>query len=290
MCIDTITQDLINTHLRRLPYLSTIIRPCNSQTPLHLPQYINRRITPGMEEAIEASTIYGILLGVEINRQFDRQITQLENMLSIYPEYCTPQFGNRLIGSFFSSYSELEVFDALVSSGYVPVRDPPIVPCLHPKKADFKINLSGVDVYIELITPFLPLDIEETIQSEPVGFYDPNVGIGTNAGSYHPLEWKLIQEYEHHFRTCEPMFNTSTILIVDTTLVHCNTPGLFRTPNFQSLFSRYHFTEYIIGILEYRTVYHRDSTDRFSTFHENPCYSGIHAILPSLSIIMETRH
>ena len=55
---------------------------------------------------------------------------------------------------------------------------PQSYPCLHPKKADFKINLSGVDVYIELITPFLPLDIEETIQSEPVGFYDPNVGIG----------------------------------------------------------------------------------------------------------------
>lgn len=288
MCVDPNIQNIINARLRGLPHLSSIIPPCDSQTRLHFDQY-GGDISSGRELEVEESTIYEVLLGAQEIPQFETQVLRLEEMLSRHPEFCTPEFGRILMGSFFSRYSELEVFDALIMSGYVPTVDPPILPgnCAS-KKADFKISINGTDIFIELISPRLPQREEEMFQSEPVtGFFNPLVGIVDHHEEFHSVEWKIIQEYEHHFKVYEPTFSSPTIFIADLTLIHSDTLGLFGTMDFQSLFTRYHFSDYVVGILVYRTIYHRGGFTRISTFYVNPEFSGMRAIPEDLSRIME---
>ena len=288
MCVDLDIQNIINVRLRGLPHLSSIIPLCDSQTRLHFDQY-GGDISLGRNLEVEESTIYEVLLGAQDIPQFETQVMRLEEMLSRHPEFCTPEFGRILIGSFFSRYSELEIFDALTMFGYVPDIDPLIAPrCRDSKKADFKIIISGTEVFIEVLTPRLLWVEEKMFRSEPVtGFYDPTVGIGNRDEEFHPVEYKIIQEYEHHFKIYEPQFNTPTIFVVDLTLVYSDTPGLFGTMDIQTLFARFSFSDYIVGILVYRTIYHRGTSTRVSTFYVNPQFSGIRAILGDLSRIMQ---
>ena len=284
MSVDIKTQNRINTFLRSLPQLSKIIPPCDNQTQLQFDQY-NGEIPIGRKSEIEESTIYEILLGTQHYRHFYLQIQQLEDLLSNHPEYCTTEFGKHIIASFFSGYSELEVYDALKSQRFSPIIEPPISPVdRNSKKADFKIEIEGTDIYIEVFTPRLPYDDE---MAPSIGFYDPDKGVGNNTETFHPVEYKVIQEYEHHFKVYEPQFKTPTILAVDITLVHSDTPGLFGTMNMEDLFARYPFPDYIVGILVYRRRYRKDSIVRASQFYINPRFSGSGTIPTILSHVME---
>jgi hypothetical protein len=289
MSVDLKTQIRINTVLRSLPHLSKIIPPCNSQTTLHINQYHKGKIPPGREAEIAESTIYEVLIGTQLYREFTLQIQQLEDLVSRHPRYCTTEFGKRIIDSFHSRYSELEVYDALISHSFSPDPEPPIMPgAKSSKKADFKIAFEGTDIYVEVFTPRLPLDVEIIFEDKPqTGCYDPGRGIGNNTERFHPDEYKIILEYEHHFKVYEPQFDTPTIFVVDTTLVHSNTPGLFGAANWEDLFSRYPFPEYIIGILVYRRIYHKDNIVRNSQLYINPRFSGSGVIPAILSHLME---
>ncbi|MEN6341454.1 MAG: hypothetical protein ABFC89_02735, partial [Methanospirillum sp.] len=52
--------------------------------------------------------------------EWDRQLIQLEEWLSVYPRYQTRKFGRRVLNSFFSAYAELEVFHHLCQAGVDP--------------------------------------------------------------------------------------------------------------------------------------------------------------------------
>jgi len=287
LCIDENTRNIINSRLHGLPYLSSIIPLCDCQTRLHFDQY-GGNISIGREVEVEESTVYEILLGTQVYPQFETQIVRLEELLLRYPEYRTQDFGRNLIGSFFSRYSELEVFDALKRSGYEASIDPLIAPGIRDsKKADFKISINEADIYIELITPRLTQPEEELFQEEPVaGFYDPTVGIVNHHEEFHPVEWKIIQEYTHHFKIYEPEFATPTIFIADLTYAY-SIAGIFGTMDFGSLFARYSFPDYVVGILVYRTIYHRSRSTKISTLYVNPRFSGASEIPEGLSHIMD---
>ena len=288
MTVDKETQDQINTVLHSLPHLSTIIPSCDSKTTLHIDQY-KGKIPSEREAEIAESTIYEALIGTQRCRSFALQIQRLENLVSQHPGYCDSAFGERIRDSFFSRYSELEVYDALVSHTFTPEPDPLIKPGdKHSKKADFKIAIDGMDIYIEVFTPRLPLDVEIMFQDEPqTGCYDLGKGIGNNAETFHPDEYKVIREYEHHFQVYEHQFKTPTIFVVDTTLVHSDTPGLFGTANWEDIFTRYPFPDYIVGILVYRRIYRKDSIVRASQLYVNPRFSGLGTIPTILSHVME---
>ena len=198
MSVDLKTQTHINTVLRSLPHLSKIIPPCNSKTTLHIDQY-NGTIPPERETEIAESTIYEILSGALYDRKIALQIQQLEDLISWHPRYCTPEFGKHIIDSFHSRYSELEVYDALISHGVIiSETEPRIIPeNKDSKKADFKIEIGGTDIYIEVFTPRLSFDDE---MAPSIGFYDPDKGIGNNTEEFHSVEHKVIREYEHHFK------------------------------------------------------------------------------------------
>ena len=99
----------------------------------------------------------------------------------------------------------------LKKTGINPDIDPPIMPGnARSTKVDFKINVNGVDIFIELFTPRLPLNEELDFEVEPkVGFYGK---IGQN----NVLD-KIYKEYEHHFQVFEPHFNSPTLIILDKT-------------------------------------------------------------------------
>jgi hypothetical protein len=184
------------------------------------------------------------------------------------------------------------VYDALISHEVgISEIEPHIIPGdKHSKKADFKIEIDGTDIYIEVYTPRLSLDNEAMFEELPhVGFYDPSKGIGNNIEAFHPVEYKVIKEYEHHFKVYEPGFNSPTIFVVDITLVHSDTPGLFGTMNMKDLFTRYPFPEYIVGILVYRRMYRKNRIEKSSQFYINPRFSGSGVISTALSHLMEYR-
>jgi len=287
MSVDEKFRKIINSRLRSLPYLSSIIPLCDSQTRLHFDQY-GGNISAGRGLDVEESTIYEVLLGAQAIPQFETQLVRVEELLSRYPEYRTQDFGRNLIGSFFSRYSELEVFDALKLSGYEPTIDPLIAPGIRDsKKADFKISINGADIFIELITPRLPQSEEEMFQDEPVaGFYDPAVGIVDHHEEFHTVEWKIIHEYEHHFKIYEPEFGIPTIFIGDLTYAY-SAMGSFGTMDFESLFTKYPFPDYVVGILVYRTIFQRGRSTRISTLYVNPQFSGAYEIPEGLSRIMD---
>jgi hypothetical protein len=288
MSVDIKIQTHINTFLRSLPHLSNIIPPYDNKTRLQFDQY-KGKIPLGREAEIKESTIYEILLGAQHDRQFTLQIQRLEDLSSQYPKYCTPEFGKHIIASFFSAYSELELYDALISHEFTPIPDPSILPGdKSSKKADFKIEIEGTDIYIEIFTPRLPR-IDEIMFEDPpkAGLYDPGKGIGNHSETFHPVEYKIIREYEHHFKDYEPRFKIPLIFVLDITLGHCETPGLFGTMNIEDLFERYSFPDYFIGILVYRRIYYKDRIARTSQFYINPRFSGSKAIPTILSHIME---
>jgi hypothetical protein len=155
------------------------------------------------------------------------------------------------------------------------------------KKADFKIIIAGTDIFIEVVTPRLPQKDDALFQEIPTaGTYDPTIGIVNHAGLFHPIEQKIIGEYEHHFKVYEPSFNIPTTFIVDTTYVHSETRGLFGIPDFNSFFSRYHFPDYVIGILDYWTTYNDNRAKKISIFYFNPKFIGSPKIQTQLSELM----
>ena len=128
MCVDKEIQDQINTVLHSLPHISKIIPPCDSKTTLHIDQY-KGKIPTGKKAEIAESTIYEVLIGTQLYRQFALQIQRLEDLVSQHPRYCDPSFGERIKDSFFSRYSELEVYDALISHGVIiSETEPRIIP------------------------------------------------------------------------------------------------------------------------------------------------------------------
>jgi hypothetical protein len=289
MCVDIKTQEHINTVLRSLPHIRKIIPPCISKTTLHLDQY-TAEIPLGREAEIAESTIYEVLIGTQLYRDFALQIQQLEDLVSRHPTYCTPEYGKRIKDSFHSRYSELEVYDAIISHGVIiSETEPRIIPeDKHSKKADFKIEIDGTVIYIEVYTPRPPLDDEIIFGDKPqTGCYDPEKGIGNNTEAFHPVEFKIIREYEHHFKVYEPTFKSPLLFVADITLVHSDTRGLFGTMNIEDLFARYPFPDYIVGILVYRRIYRKDSILRISQFYINPRFSGSEIIPATLSHIME---
>ncbi len=285
MCVDKEIQDQINTVLHSLPHISKIIPPCDSKTTLHIDQY-KGKIPTGKKAEIAESTIYEVLIGTQLYRQFALQIQRLEDLVSQHPRYCDPSFGERIKDSFFSRYSELEVYDALISHGVIiSETEPRIIPGdKDSKKADFKIVVEGTGIYIEVFTPRLPYNDE---MAPSIGCYDPEKGIGNSTETFHSVEFKIIEEYKHHFKVYEPTFRTPTIFVVDITLVHSDTPGLYGTMHMEDLFARYPFPEYIVGILVYRRIYRKDSIVRASQLYVNPRFSGLSMIPTILSHVME---
>lgn len=289
MSVDLKTQIRINTVLRSLPHISKVIPPCDSKTTLHIDQY-KGKIPAGKEAEISESTIYEVLIGTQLYRQSALQIQRLEDLVSQHPRYCDLSFGERIKDSFHSRYSELEVYDSLVSHGVIiSETEPRIIPGdKDSKKADFKIEIEGTDIYIEVYTPRLPLVVETMFEDKPqTGCFDLEKGIGINTETFHPDEYKIIQEYEHHFEVYGSQFNTPTIFVVDITLVHSDTPGLYGTMHMEDLFARYPFPDYIVGILVYRRIYRKDSIVRASQFYINPRFSDSAVVPATLSHLME---
>ena len=129
------------------------------------------------------------------------------------------------------------------------------------------------------MSPRLCQGEEQMFGTAPVtGCYDPAVGIVDHQERFHSIEWKIIQEYEHHFRVYEPAFRTPTLLMADLTSVHIDTPGLLGTMDFQSLFTS-------ISIFRLCYWYHHIPNDIqwrlitiVSTFYVNPQFSGTRSI------------
>ncbi|MFZ1126663.1 hypothetical protein [Methanoregula sp.] len=163
----------INNTLQGYPCLKSIIPPCESQTRLHFDQY-KGKIPHCRKSEICESTIYEVLLGSRESRRFSYQLLRLEEWLSQYTEYRNKAFGQQLVDSFFSRFLEIEVYNDLKERGYTPDIDPLIILGLtRSTKADFKINVNGVDIFIELFTPRLPLHEELEYELKPkTRFYD----------------------------------------------------------------------------------------------------------------------
>jgi len=272
---------IINDILDNFPHLKRIIRPCDSNTILRFDQYAGY-IPISRKNDICESKIYEVLLGSQVIKRWSYQLTNLERLLARYPDdYCNPEFGEQLVGAFFSHYREIEVYDDLKMCEYNPTIDPPIMPNLHnSKKADFKINQNGHDIFIEVITPRLPLNDELLFEEKPkAGF------IGS--GEREDIFFKIFNEYNHHFKPYEPQYKSPTLIILDKT-DSLGISDAFGSHDLSKIYAKYDFPDYFIGILD-RTRYNTDilykilNMPRPVRFSLNPSYVDHHTLLPGLS-------
>ena len=239
----------INETLQGYPHLKSIIPPCNPQTRFNFDQY-RGKIPQARKSEICESTIYEVLLGSRGSKQFSYQLSRLDELLSRYPKYCSETFERQLIDSFFSRFLEIEVYNDLVENGYNPGIDPPIMPGNKESiKADFKINVNGVDIFIELFTPRLPLNEELDFEIKPkAGFY-------RKLGQNNVFD-KIFKEYEHHFKVFEPQFHSPKLIILDKTY-SIGLTDIFGSSDMSRIYRNYQFPDYFIGIFD-RTHYHID--------------------------------
>ena len=270
---------IINNILGSFPNLKDIIHLCNSNTILRFDQYAGNIPKSRKNEMCE-STIYEVLLESRGIKRWAYQLKHLEELLTRYPEYCKTEFGQQLVGSFFSHYLEIEIYDNLKVCGYNPIIDPPIMPSLHEStKADFKINQNGHDIFIEVFTPRPPLSEDLNFEEKPkTGFFGDN-------GRNNTFD-KIYNEYSHHFKRFEPRYNSPTLIVLDKTY----SMGLSETLgslDLSEIYSKYEFPDYFIGILD-RTRYNIDFIYKLLNkpkpirFYLNPSYVDHHTLIPEL--------
>ena len=267
--------------LQGYPHLKSIIPPCNLQTTFNFDQY-GGKIPLARKSEVCESTIYDVLLHSRGSKRFSYQLSRLDELLSRHRvEYCSETFGRKLVDSFFSRFLEIEVYNDLVENGYNPDIDPPIIPGnKESRKADFKINVNGVDIFIELFTPRLPLN-------EELGF-----GIKPRAGFYGKTEQnnvfdKIYKEYEYHFKVFEPQFNSPTLIVLDKTY-SIGLEDIFGSSDLSGIYRKYQFSNYFIGIFD-RTHYHIDTVlkvlkqSKPCRLYINPLYRDSTSLIPVLS-------
>jgi len=202
-------------------------------------------------------------------------------MLARYPKYCTKSFGQQLVGSFFSHYLEIEVYDNLKVCGYDPLIDPPVMPNLkNSSKADFKINQNGYDIFIEVFTPRLPMDEELMFEEKPkTGYFGDSERDDTLN--------KIYNEYSHHFKPYEPRYNSPTLIVLDKTYSMGLSEAL-GSLDLSKIYSKYEFPDYFIGILD-RTHYNIDFLYKMQNeskpirFYLNPSYVDHYSLIPEFS-------
>ncbi|ABS54700.1 hypothetical protein Mboo_0177 [Methanoregula boonei 6A8] len=270
---------VINEALKKYPHLEKIIPQCTPRSKLHFDQF-KGEIPKSRKHEISESKIYEVLLGSGESKQFSCQLSFLESLLTKYPEYCTKSFGQQLVGAFFSHYLEIEIYDNLRECGYDPLIDPDIIPNLkNSTKADFKINQSGHDIFIEVVSPRLPLDEELMFEEKPkMRFFEDSERNDTFN--------KIYKEYSHHFKPFEPRYNSPTLIILDKTY-SMGLSEVLGSLDLSRIYSEYEFPDYFIGILD-RTRYNRDliykvlKRPRPTRFYLNPEYVDYHTLIPEL--------
>jgi len=280
----------INETLQSYPHIKEIIPQCHSRTILQFDQY-KGEIPLYLKDEIAESNIYGVLQYSARSRRFSFQLSLLDSLLSKYPEYRDNlNFRSQLVDSFFSRLLEIEMYDFLKERGYSPDIEPLIMPeNKNSTKADFKISVKGIDIFLELFTPRLPLkEALDFMRKSNTLELDgkPNAFFYEPTGDNNVIN-KLYEEYKHHFQKFEPQFHSPSLIILDKTY-SIGLADIFEESNLKSIFEKFQFPNYFIGIYD-RTNYHIDTISKVlrepkpCRFYINPKYVDSLSLIPALN-------
>ena len=239
------TNRIVDT-LSKYPNIKNIVLKNNLLNRLKRDQYSGN--TP---DQIKEHTLASVLFNSDDNDQYSNQLTHLDDWLGKYPEYATKKFGLKLVENFFSFHSEIEVYHHLKKACVEVERDVNIG--YGNENLDFKINLSGRDFLIEVVTPRMSEELEYEI------YYDY---LSPEWGGKESIENVVNKEIKKHFEKVGGGFSTPVILIANVNYAAHDIEFL-STSNFMKETP----PDYLYGIVLYESSLPQNGG---SHFHPNP--------------------
>jgi hypothetical protein len=237
------------------PSLKGIIRRDTNLFQLNRDQY-----NGDSDDDRKELTLGGILLTLSDVREFIEMMDNLNIWICNYPEYQTQSFGKKIKDNFFNFYSEIEVFHHLKEKGLTPKHNPQINAGSR-KNLDFDIEIESHSYFIEVLTPRMSVALEELIEREGAGFYDPERGLGPrNEEPFSRVQTLIKEEIAKHIDLSTEHPDAPVILVINNTYARWEIPGVLNP------FETLELPESICGILFY---------DRYGTsrFFVNPAYA-----------------
>ena len=239
------TNRIVDT-LSKYQNIKNIVQKNNLLYRLKRDQYSGN--TP---DQIKEHTLSSVLFNSDDHDQYSNQLTQLDDWLGKYPDYVTKKFGDKLVENFFSFHSEIEVYHHLKKECVEVERDVNIG--YGNENLDFKINLSGRDFLIEVVTPRSSFELE-------YGLYSGNSL--PEWGGKESIENVVNKEIKKHFEKVGGGFSTPVILIVNVNYTADEIEFLYT-----SKFMKETPPDYFYGIVLYKNALPQNVG---SHFYPNP--------------------